>query len=297
LRAADLGRTLKTHIAKIPHAREYPINLIGHSLGARVIHWALYANDWSDYRLKDCVLLGGAADGDDNDWPDCVREISGKIYNAYSRSDHALALKLFERTCGRFGINWTHSRIVNRMYSLGHCEYWENLEYVLTHLWKGFRQTKTSLLACPECEGSGKALCEECDDRCKTECEDCDGTGTYDCDECDGGKLMCPDCEEGEVWCDRCNGEGTRTCGHCGGDGCGHCNHDGALPCRKCGGERTLDCGTCGGDGTVDCETCEGDGNLYCETCDGWSEVNCESCDDYGQVDCEACDGTGEFWP
>lgn len=89
-KAEQLGRRLLVHLSKIPYAREYAINLIGYSLGARAIHYALAIHDWSRYRLQDVILLGGAADANDDDWPACAEKLRGKIYNAWSPIDHTL---------------------------------------------------------------------------------------------------------------------------------------------------------------------------------------------------------------
>jgi hypothetical protein len=299
-KAEDLGRNLKRHLSKIPHARRYPINLIGHSLGARVIHWALAANDWSDYKLQDCVLLGGAANAEDEDWPDCLDEITGKIHVAYSDQDRWLQLKPdLEYSIGRHGILWRHPRIINRKYKLGHLDYWNKLEYILERLWKGFHQAEKPLLACPECEGTGMVTCEECDDDYEVPCEGCDADGTLDCGDCDGkGYVACEECDDnGEVPCQDCKGSGAVMCGYCGGEGCGHCDDEGERECRSCDGDGIVWCGNCDEDMEVPCETCEGEGEVNCDTCDGEGYLPCEECNDDGEVECEECEGTGDYTP
>ncbi len=137
-RAETLGKNLRQHVAKIPEALDYPINLIGHSLGARVIYYALFLDEWWEYDIKDCILLGGAADVE-GDWETCLTRISGGIYNAYSKWD--LALKItpdMRKRVGRHPIQ-SSPRMINRQYTLQHTDYWSRLDDILPNLWEGFR--------------------------------------------------------------------------------------------------------------------------------------------------------------
>lgn len=142
-RAEELGRSLKQYISRIPKAKrdKLAINLIGHSLGARVIHYALATNDWSDYNLNDCVFLGGAADAEDEDWQDCLVQINGRIYNVYSKADRILKWTPDRRRrVGRHPIQSDSPRIVNREYAkLGHLDYWPRLKEILPEVWPGYR--------------------------------------------------------------------------------------------------------------------------------------------------------------
>lgn len=140
-----VGRRIKQNIGKIPDAKNMKMNLIGHSFGTRVISYALSCNDWSDYRIRHCILLGGEADNDAKLWLKCIRQISGSIYNIYSTSDNAL--KYF--TKGSIGIGPIHlnhnlqNRIVNRnYYSIDHTDYWKNLNYILKRLEPAFKPSK-----------------------------------------------------------------------------------------------------------------------------------------------------------
>ncbi len=140
-RSEKLGDNLKDYIRMIPQAKNYKINLIGHSLGARVIHYALSLHEWSDYHINDCIFLGGAADADKDNWEECLSRINGNIYNAYSKRD--LILKVIpdmKKRVGRHPIQCSSSRIINRNYpSFHHLDYWPRLGYILPHLWKNFR--------------------------------------------------------------------------------------------------------------------------------------------------------------
>ena len=46
--AQIVGGDLVRHVAAIPDARSRPINLIGHSLGAVVVHTTLLRQNWRD---------------------------------------------------------------------------------------------------------------------------------------------------------------------------------------------------------------------------------------------------------
>lgn len=198
-KAERLGMRFLMHLSRILHATEYPINLIGYSLGARVVHYALAVNDWSNYRLHDVILLGGAADADDDDWPHCAKKLKGKIYNAWSPCDQVLKIKPDCRPAiGRLGILWAHPKIVNRRYLFGHQEYLDNLEYVLSRLWPRFLQAKKPLaedVECPYCEEELWVF-PPWDDS-PIECEGCgldfefNGKTVYMIE----NKIECPECE------------------------------------------------------------------------------------------------------
>jgi hypothetical protein len=71
--------------------REY--TLMGHSLGARVIAYALQALSTRSGRpvVRDVYLLGGAIDRTDKAmWNNAAKAVSGTIHNCYSRNDKVL---------------------------------------------------------------------------------------------------------------------------------------------------------------------------------------------------------------
>ncbi|MBD3609650.1 MAG: DUF726 domain-containing protein [Gammaproteobacteria bacterium] len=138
--AEELGKRLKRHISRIPEAKSCKINLIGHSLGARVIHHALQG-DWSEYRINDVILLGGAADAECESWDACLKQIKGKVYNAYSRKDKVLSMTPDKRKrIGREPLLKGHKKVVNREYpSFGHTDYWKRLDYIVPRLWDKFK--------------------------------------------------------------------------------------------------------------------------------------------------------------
>jgi hypothetical protein len=135
-RKADaVGRQFQAIIAGIPRIREEPLNLIGFSLGARVLHTALHSHSWKDFRLKDICLLGGAVDAYSHDWEECAEKLSGFIYNFYSRNDDALAVKPdTEKDIGRYPIPVENPKVVNIETVLHHHRhpgYTENLKDLL----------------------------------------------------------------------------------------------------------------------------------------------------------------------
>ncbi len=123
----DLSKLLETHNTSYPQ-----INLIGHSLGARMICSAIKENPDLCKRLNihNIVFLGGAAPIQ-NDWEDITDCISGNIYNFYSKIDVALMFKPdMEKNLGRYEIP-THEKTKNKIHNIQvkyhHWTYWENL--------------------------------------------------------------------------------------------------------------------------------------------------------------------------
>jgi hypothetical protein len=86
------GLILADLIARTDHKDGFV--LMGHSLGARVIHSLLSALSTTDNTyIKDVFLLGGAVDGTKEDtWGEIARAVDGNIYNVYSKRDDVLSL-------------------------------------------------------------------------------------------------------------------------------------------------------------------------------------------------------------
>ncbi|XP_043086144.1 transmembrane and coiled-coil domain-containing protein 4 [Puntigrus tetrazona] len=91
-RSAEVGK----HLAQVLRSRQQgkrPVNLIGFSLGARVIYFCLeeLANDQgSEGVVEDVVLLGAPVDGSEKAWKRLSRVVAGKIVNGYCRGDWLL---------------------------------------------------------------------------------------------------------------------------------------------------------------------------------------------------------------
>lgn len=148
-RAYAVANNLIRKISKIPNIKHYNINLIGYSLGAHVVHTALQIKSWEKYKLKDVILLAGATGADFEEWYNCFDKVGGTIYNAYSPNDGVLKwIKKIgclqtSNDIGLGGILATSPNLVNRKYpSFGHRDYWQNLEYILSRLWREYEPSQ-----------------------------------------------------------------------------------------------------------------------------------------------------------
>jgi hypothetical protein len=147
-RTRKVGRDLLRHVAAIPDAKSRPINLIGHSLGAMVIHTTLLRQNWKRYDLNDCVFLGGAAPFRVG-WLDCLKQHRGRIYNGYSAKDMVLMVApMVSRCIGRreLMVEGQQDRVVNVDCSQflsqsklkpidHHTDYWSKIDKVLPMIW------------------------------------------------------------------------------------------------------------------------------------------------------------------
>jgi pimeloyl-ACP methyl ester carboxylesterase len=89
VKAQMSGVMLADAIARTPGWR---FTLVGHSLGARVVYYALEAlSTQRRKRIENVYLLGGAVGRkDDAGWARAITPVSGKIYNCYSKNDGTL---------------------------------------------------------------------------------------------------------------------------------------------------------------------------------------------------------------
>ncbi|MEM9187058.1 MAG: DUF726 domain-containing protein [Planctomycetota bacterium] len=148
-RAERVGAELGPLVQAVADGR--PVNLIGHSLGARVIHHALRRcssgvpsdGPTAGAAIEDCVLLAGAADLGAADWRDCLRSISGRLYNAYSPRDRILRITpdLRRRVGGgpmpQVVINDAERVVNHRCEEVGHTTYWTEIDRLLPRVWPG----------------------------------------------------------------------------------------------------------------------------------------------------------------
>jgi uncharacterized protein YaaW (UPF0174 family) len=112
------------------------INIIGHSLGARLVYTAIKANPSISKKIpiENIIFLGGAVDCK-ADWDLLLSTIQGKIYNCYSKNDHILRIKPNLEICiGRNPIDLNNHRIQNHLFTIGHTHYWDNLLYILEQI-------------------------------------------------------------------------------------------------------------------------------------------------------------------
>ena len=132
-RAEQLGRLLPDILSDIPETHNRPIDLIGHSLGARMIHHALLSLSHHPLFIRDAYLLAGAAETTPLDWHLALNNMSGCIFNAYSK--HDLVLHVTPDTRKRVGLTPIlphHPRVINLEFpDFLHSDYWKNL----TRIW------------------------------------------------------------------------------------------------------------------------------------------------------------------
>jgi len=90
VRAAQTGVKVAEAISR---TKGQKFNLVGHSLGCRVIYYALEAlGTKADTYINDVILLGGAVGRDDVDgWSRAASAVDGKIYNCHSNQDMVLS--------------------------------------------------------------------------------------------------------------------------------------------------------------------------------------------------------------
>lgn len=88
VKAQMTGVMLADAIARTPN---YEFTLTGHSLGARVIYYALEALATKQVKLiRNVYLLGGAVSNSPGDWERVSESVSRKIYNCHSDRDGVL---------------------------------------------------------------------------------------------------------------------------------------------------------------------------------------------------------------
>ena len=117
-RASNTGVLLADIISRTENQR---FTLVGHSLGARAIYYALKALSSKSNKqyIDDVILLGGAVGNCSNDWEEVLPAVSGKIYNCYSKKDAVLKgpyqiLSMgASKPIGFYPIESSHSKIVN----------------------------------------------------------------------------------------------------------------------------------------------------------------------------------------
>ena len=142
--AEKAGKEMLRRVSRVSNAKSFPVNLIGHSLGARVIQFSLMHSDWSKYDLQQCILLGGAADLQAH-WGELYEHVNDRIMNVYSKKDVVLRITPDRRKrVGRYPISSPYKGIVNRHYgSFGHWDYWKRLPYLLPRLSPAFKASKS----------------------------------------------------------------------------------------------------------------------------------------------------------
>lgn len=142
--AERAGVLLAQAILRTPGWR---FTLAGHSLGARVIHFAL--KELARHprkRIENAYLLGGAVGGghkDDACWTKAASAVKGRIFNCYSSQDDILrrayqgANAMLSSPAGYAGIHLRHERIFHFDCSAlvaGHLEWKNRFSEILVQL-------------------------------------------------------------------------------------------------------------------------------------------------------------------
>ncbi len=115
------------------------INLIGHSLGARILVKSLLASPETARELPlDNLLLMGGAICTSSPWDEVAAPLKGRVINCHSSKDWALALKPdTERCIGRYAIPLTpalKTKVSNvHLASFDHAAYWPQLQTVVQY--------------------------------------------------------------------------------------------------------------------------------------------------------------------
>ncbi|KPX21124.1 hypothetical protein ALQ08_01601 [Pseudomonas syringae pv. delphinii] len=133
-RARDMGKVLLTQLDRYlfeHHPQVKRVNLIGHSLGGRLLVSALKnAEQPLEHGLVvgDVLLMAAAVRLNAAEAEQLKQSISGRLINAYSSEDHVLLLNLGEKSLGRTPVE--HFENV-RMAGYRHHHYWRRLQEVL----------------------------------------------------------------------------------------------------------------------------------------------------------------------
>ena len=115
------------------------INLIGHSLGARILVKSLLASPETARELPlDNLLLMGGAICTSSPWDEVSAPLKGRVINCHSSKDWALALKPdTERCIGRYAIPVTpalKAKVSNvHLATFDHAAYWPQLQTVVQY--------------------------------------------------------------------------------------------------------------------------------------------------------------------
>lgn len=107
------------------------INLIGHSLGSRLIISCLKgykANFDTGLVINDVLLMGGAVELSSIEAKELAEKVEGLIVNAYSKDDYTLILNFDETCIGRHEVDSFNNICMD---GFGHMDYWPKLKKVI----------------------------------------------------------------------------------------------------------------------------------------------------------------------
>ncbi|MCX4066967.1 DUF726 domain-containing protein [Pseudomonas sp. S1Bt30] len=141
-RVDEVAKTLLPELTRYLRQESLPvrrINLIGHSLGARILVKSLLANPGTARQLPlDNLLLMGGAICTSSPWEEVSGLLSGRVINCHSSKDWALAIKPdTERCIGRYPIPVTpalKAKVCNvHLATFDHAAYWPQLQTVVQY--------------------------------------------------------------------------------------------------------------------------------------------------------------------
>ncbi|MPQ83751.1 DUF726 domain-containing protein [Pseudomonas sp. MAFF 730085] len=141
-RVDEVAKTLLPELASYLHAESLEvrrINLIGHSLGARILVKSVLASPEvaRELPLNNLLLMGGAI-CTSSPWEAVSAPLKGRVINCYSSKDWALAMKPdTERCIGRYAIALTpalKAKVTNvHLATFDHAAYWPQLKTVVQY--------------------------------------------------------------------------------------------------------------------------------------------------------------------
>ncbi|MPR04499.1 DUF726 domain-containing protein [Pseudomonas sp. MAFF 212408] len=141
-RVDEVAKTLLPELASYLHAESLEvrrINLIGHSLGARILVKSVLASPEvaRELPLNNVLLMGGAI-CTSSPWEAVSAPLKGRVINCYSSKDWALAMKPdTERCIGRYAIALTpalKAKVTNvHLATFDHAAYWPQLKTVVQY--------------------------------------------------------------------------------------------------------------------------------------------------------------------
>ena len=141
-RVDEVAKTLLPELASYLHAESLPvrrINLIGHSLGARILVKSVLASPEVAHELplNNLLLMGGAI-CTSSPWDQVSAPLKGRVINCHSSKDWALAMKPdTERCIGRYAIEVTpalKAKVTNvHLATFDHAAYWPQLKTVVQY--------------------------------------------------------------------------------------------------------------------------------------------------------------------
>ncbi|WP_285275210.1 hypothetical protein [Halopseudomonas bauzanensis] len=138
---AELEEYLLKH-----HGYVERVNLIGHSLGGRLLVSALQssleqarkpdrrnAKPEATLEIQNVLLMAAATELSERDSAVLTNAVTGNIYHAYSKSDSVLLLNPLEKSIGRREVKYFKSTQMTKPdgAGFGHMDYWPNLNQVL----------------------------------------------------------------------------------------------------------------------------------------------------------------------